>query len=133
MATILVVDDRPQHRSYLTRLIGHNGHRMIEADDGARALEQVRKARPDLVITDILMPTMDGYEFVQRVRADPHISSTPIMFFSATYSALLAKALGESCGGTRSSREHLPVAETFGYRPPRCQLPIWQARHYVVR
>jgi CheY-like chemotaxis protein len=64
MATILVVDDRPQNRAHLTRLIGHNGHRMIEADDGARALEQVRKEQPDLVITDFLMPTMDGYEFV---------------------------------------------------------------------
>jgi CheY-like chemotaxis protein len=118
MATILVIDDRPQNRSYLTRLIGHDGHHMIEADDGARALEQVRKEQPDLVITDILMPTMDGYEFVQRIRADPHISSTPIMFYSATYSAPLAEALGESCSvSSMLARPSEPLSRDAAGRP----------------
>ncbi len=98
MATILVVDDRPSNRTFLTKLLGRGGHRLLEAGDGARALEQVRNERPDLVITDILMPTMDGYEFVRHVRSDPSISSTPIIFYTATYSAPQAKALADSCG-----------------------------------
>jgi diguanylate cyclase (GGDEF)-like protein/PAS domain S-box-containing protein len=98
MATILVVDDRPSNRTFLTKLLGRGGHRLLEAGDGARALAQVRNERPDLVITDILMPTMDGYEFVQHVRSDPSISSTPIIFYTATYSAPQAKALADSCG-----------------------------------
>jgi CheY-like chemotaxis protein len=66
MATILVVDDRPDDRQLLVTLIGYYGHRMIEAIDGAEALQLARAEHPDLIISDILMPTMDGYEFVRR-------------------------------------------------------------------
>ena len=71
MATILVVDDRPANREFLRTLLGYQSHRVLEAIDGAEALALVKSARPDLVISDILMPTMDGYEFVYRLRADP--------------------------------------------------------------
>ena len=77
MATILIVDDRPSNRQFLTTLLGYGGHRLLEAGDGAAALGLVRADRPDLIITDILMPTMDGYEFVQHVRADPDVAPTP--------------------------------------------------------
>lgn len=70
MATILVVDDRPSNRAYLLALIGFTGHRTLQAADGAEALALVRRERPELVITDILMPTMDGYQFVQQLRAN---------------------------------------------------------------
>ncbi|HZE59391.1 MAG TPA: EAL domain-containing protein [Burkholderiales bacterium] len=98
MATILVVDDRPSNRQYLTTLLGYGGHRLLEAADGAQALELVRAQRPDLVITDILMPKMDGYEFVQRVRADPEIARLPVIFYTASYSTPQAEALAKSCG-----------------------------------
>ena len=61
MATILIVDDRPTNRQFLLTLLGYTAHRLLEAADGAQALEVTRAERPDLVITDILMPTMDGY------------------------------------------------------------------------
>jgi CheY-like chemotaxis protein len=83
MATILVVDDSPTNRQYLTVLLGEAGHRLLEAADGAEGLAVVRAQRPDLVIADILMPTMDGYEFVRRLRADPAIAATPVIFFTA--------------------------------------------------
>ncbi|TMH87341.1 MAG: response regulator [Betaproteobacteria bacterium] len=73
MAKILIVDDRPTNRQFLLTLLGYTGHRLLEAADGAEALDLARAERPDLVITDILMPTMDGYEFVQQLRADPHV------------------------------------------------------------
>ena len=75
MAIILIVDDRASNREFLTTLLGYGGHRLLEAGNGAEALELVRVERPDLVITDILMPTMDGYEFAQKLRAEPAIAA----------------------------------------------------------
>src|SRR6267378_1716976 len=98
MATILIVDDRPTNRQFLLTLLGYGGHRLLEAANGAEALERVRSERPDLVITDILMPTMDGYEFVGHLKADPDLAPIPVIFYTATYSEPQAKALADSCG-----------------------------------
>ncbi len=62
MATILVVDDHPTNRAFPVALLGYAGHQLYEAADGARALEVVREAYPDLVIADVLMPTIDGFD-----------------------------------------------------------------------
>ena len=97
MAKILIVDDRPTNRQFLLTLLGYTGHRLFEAADGAEALGLVRAEHPDLVITDILMPTMDGYEFVQELRADPEIASTRIIFYTATYSTPEAQLLARAC------------------------------------
>jgi signal transduction histidine kinase/DNA-binding NarL/FixJ family response regulator len=98
MAKILIVDDRPTNRQFLLTLLGYTGHRLFEAADGAEALDRVRAEHPDLVITDILMPTMDGYEFVQELRADPDIASTRVIFYTATYSTPEAQLLAKTCG-----------------------------------
>lgn len=98
MPTILVVDDRPINRELLVTLLGYQGHTLIEASDGAEALARVHADRPDLVIADILMPTMDGFEFVRQLRADPAIAGTPVIFFSAHYLEREAKSLAERCG-----------------------------------
>src|SRR5712691_6990866 len=98
MAAILIVDDRPTNRQFLLTLLGYGGHRLLEAANGAEALERVRTEHPDLVITDILMPTMDGYEFVRHLRADPDLAPMPVIFYTATYSEPQAKALAETCG-----------------------------------
>ncbi|HYL25445.1 MAG TPA: response regulator, partial [Burkholderiales bacterium] len=98
MATILIVDDRPSNRQFLTTLLGYGGHRLVEAGDGAQALELARSERPDLVVTDILMPRMDGYAFVQRLRADTELAATPVIFYTASYSTPQAEALAKSCG-----------------------------------
>ncbi|HKW38640.1 MAG TPA: EAL domain-containing protein [Burkholderiales bacterium] len=98
MATILVVDDRPTNRQFLLTLLGYRGHGLLEAANGAEALERVRTGHPDLVITDILMPTMDGYEFVQRLRAEPEAAPTEVIFYTATYSEKQARALADTCG-----------------------------------
>jgi diguanylate cyclase (GGDEF)-like protein/PAS domain S-box-containing protein len=98
MSTILIVDDRPTNRDYLMTLLGFTPHTVLEAADGAKALELCHRHRPDLVITDILMPTMDGYEFVQRLRATPALADTAVIFFSATYSLPEMRAMGAACG-----------------------------------
>ncbi|MCI0674724.1 MAG: response regulator [Phycisphaerales bacterium] len=98
MATILIVDDRPLNREYLRTLLGACGYGLVEAVDGAEALAKVRQTRPDLVIADILMPTMDGYEFCRQLRRDPAIADTPVIFLTAHYADEVAKSLAESCG-----------------------------------
>jgi CheY-like chemotaxis protein len=81
MAIILVVDDHVIERELLVILFGYYGHRMPEAGDGTEALEMARVERPNLIISDILMPTTDGYEFVWQLRADPSIANTAIIFY----------------------------------------------------
>jgi diguanylate cyclase (GGDEF)-like protein/PAS domain S-box-containing protein len=96
VATILVVDDRPINRQFLATLLGYADHRVLEADDGGEALEIAHRDRPDLIISDILMPTMDGVQFVRRLteRPDP----VPVMFYTATYRLTEARALAAECG-----------------------------------
>lgn len=98
MAKILIVDDRPTNRQYLLTLLGYSKHELFEAADGSEALERARAEKPDLVITDILMPTMSGYEFTQQLRAEPALQSTVVIFYTATYSEPQAQALADSCG-----------------------------------
>jgi signal transduction histidine kinase len=98
MTTILVVDDRAPNRYLLTTLLGYAGHASLEAADAEHALEIVRAARPDLVIADVLMPSIDGFEFVRRLRSEPEIAQTRVMFYTATYLETEARALAEACG-----------------------------------
>jgi CheY-like chemotaxis protein len=69
MATILVLDDRPDNSEFLTTLLGYMGYQLLEAIDAEQGLAQVRSAHPDLVIADVLMPNVDGFEFVRLLRA----------------------------------------------------------------
>ena len=85
MATILIVDDKPLNRQFLATLLGYRGHRLLEAADGAEALERARAEPPDLIITDLLMPTMDGYELVRQLRSDPTLATTPVILYTAKY------------------------------------------------
>jgi diguanylate cyclase (GGDEF)-like protein/PAS domain S-box-containing protein len=98
MATILVVDDRPVNREFLATLLGYVGHSVLQAADGAEALAIVHEQRPDLVITDLMMPTMSGVEFAGRVRNDAQIAATPIIFYTATYRVSEANAVAQECG-----------------------------------
>ena len=70
MATILIVDDLASNRRALAALLDSGGHRLLEAANGHAGLAVVRADRPDLVITDVLMPVVDGYEFVRQLRLD---------------------------------------------------------------
>jgi two-component system, cell cycle sensor histidine kinase and response regulator CckA len=85
MAKILIVDDRPLNRQFLTTLLGYQKHELSEASDGDQGLRVARAVRPDLIISDVLMPTMDGYEFVVRLREDADIAKTPVIFSTAHY------------------------------------------------
>ena len=98
MAKILIVDDNPGNRSLLVEILRNCGHTIREAADGGEALALVSAERPDLVITDILMPTMDGYEFVRRLRSAAEIAHTPVIFWTAVFRERDARDLARECG-----------------------------------
>lgn len=98
MATILIVEDRPRDRQFLTALLRTQGHEIMEASDGQEALDTLPHIRPDVVINNILMPTVDGCEFVRRMRDIPGLAATPVIFRTATYHEREARALAYQCG-----------------------------------
>lgn len=82
--TILVVDDNADMRSYISRILDANTSLTIKAvSNGLEALEAIKEKVPSLVITDIMMPKMDGIELVGRLRKDPKVGKIPIIFLSA--------------------------------------------------
>src|SRR6188474_2035960 len=98
MATILVVDDLSANREFLVTLLRYKGHRLFEAGNGREGLTAVQAEHPDLVITDVLMPVMDGYEFVRQLRLEPATSATRVVFYTAHYGEREARALALSSG-----------------------------------
>jgi PAS domain S-box-containing protein len=98
MASILIVEDRPIDRKLLATVLTSGGHRVLEATDGADALRTLRRDRPDLVISDILMPTVDGYDLVRQIRDTPGVADVPVIFYTATYHEREARVLAHQCG-----------------------------------
>jgi two-component system cell cycle response regulator DivK len=76
---ILVVEDTEDNRQILRDLLGMAGYDMIEANDGAEGVSQATQHKPDLILMDIQMPVMDGYEATRRIKADPELKSIPIV------------------------------------------------------
>ena len=111
MAKILVIDDNATNRKLVVTLLNFQGHHTIEASDGADGLESARAERPDLVISDILMPTMDGYEFVRQLRADSNIGRTAVILYTAHYHEREARKLAEVCRVARVLTKPCPTAD----------------------
>jgi PAS domain S-box-containing protein len=113
IATILIVDDLPTNRDFLVTLLRYHGHRLLEAEDGREGLAAVHAEHPDLVITDVLMPVMDGYEFVRQLRLDPTTSRIPVVFYTAHYNEREAKALALSSGVSHVLTKPVESAEVL--------------------
>ena len=82
-ARILVVDDTPQNVKLLVDLLRAKGYAVASAADGASALEQLAAAPPDLVLLDVLMPGLSGYEVCAKLRADPRTALLPVILVTA--------------------------------------------------
>jgi len=83
MALILTVDDEPDVLFLLRVIFERAGHLVIEAPHGQAALEALRGQRPDVIVTDLMMPVMDGREFLQTLKADPKTASIPVLMLTA--------------------------------------------------
>jgi CheY-like chemotaxis protein len=81
--TVLVVDDDALNRKLIETLLRADGHAVVSADTGAAALAAVAASRPDLLILDLMMPGMDGFEVIRRLRATPAGSRLPILMVTA--------------------------------------------------
>lgn len=82
-STIMVVDDEEAMRHLLRIVLSRAGYTVIEAIDGHDALEKLVLAQPDLMIIDVLMPFLNGFEVVRQIRAHPHTAQLPVMLLSS--------------------------------------------------
>jgi len=98
---LLVVEDIPDILSLLRATLEFKGYRVVTAREGNEALEEIEKERPALIITDILMPKMDGFSLVHRLRLNPETRDIPVVFLSATYVAPEDKTFALNLGVIR--------------------------------
>lgn len=85
MATILIVDTNAADRNTYIALLDNLGYRILEATNGIEALDLAQAELPDLIITDIIMPSMDGFSLVRRLRAEPLLMGVPVIFHTTNY------------------------------------------------
>ncbi len=98
---ILIVEDHPHVRELIEVTLRFKGYPAVAVSDGQQALERIASEPPALVITDILMPKMDGYSLAYQLRKDPKTARIPIIFISATYLTPEDKAFALSLGAER--------------------------------
>ena len=80
---ILIVDDEPLIRAGLKALLNREGYDLQFAEDGFEGLEMAFKGNPDVILLDVMMPGMDGFEFCKKIRKSKDLSDVPVVFISA--------------------------------------------------
>ena len=98
MLKILLADDLEICRKCLAMFLSRQGYHVLEAADGVEALRILKAERPDVAVVDLLMPELDGFEFVREARKDPAISGIPVIFLSASFPAESVKPIAASLG-----------------------------------
>lgn len=83
MPTLLLVEDNEMNRDMLSRRLEKRGYAVVLAEDGRQALEKAAASAPDLVLMDLSLPVMDGWETTRRFKADPALSAIPIIALTA--------------------------------------------------
>jgi DNA-binding response OmpR family regulator len=83
MAKIVIAEDEPDIRELIAFTLRFAGHEVITGSNGEEGYELARRERPDLVMLDVRMPKMTGYEACKRIKAEPEIAATPVIFLSA--------------------------------------------------
>lgn len=84
MAKVLIIEDETPIRANLRRLLGMEGYEVIEAADGRQGLEKARIGLPDVILCDVMMPSLDGFGVLQALRADAATAAIPFVFLSAS-------------------------------------------------
>ncbi len=134
---ILVVEDVPNVLELLEVTLRFKGYPVITARNGQEALDQITIEHPALVITDILMPKMDGYALAHRLRSDPQTRQIPLIFLSATYVTPEDKKFAISLGAVRFIEKPidteeflLTVAELLTQGPDQLPEPLGEREFY---
>lgn len=104
---IFVVEDNPDSRDMIAYMLRLQGYEVWCAGDGLEAIEQLQSQRPDIIITDIQMPNLDGIELIKRLRQQPEMRAIPILVMSAYRSGMIQEAL--AAGATASTRKPVQV------------------------
>ncbi|MCF8083789.1 MAG: PAS domain S-box protein [Deltaproteobacteria bacterium] len=101
MTHILIVEDHAESRYMLERLLASKGHRIVTAENGREALEMVRENPPEVIISDIMMPVMNGFKLCCEVKKDPALRQIPFIFYTATFVDESDRNLAMSLGASR--------------------------------
>jgi CheY-like chemotaxis protein len=99
-ATVLVVDDSMSSRELACAVMGYAGYRTLRARDAAAALNLLRSNAVDLVLADIRLPDMNGYDLARVIRADPAQRTLPVVFYTAYYDVTESRQRARSVGVT---------------------------------
>lgn len=99
--SILIVDDGPEDRYLLRVVLENKGYAVIEAANGDEALAYAKETKPELVVSDILMPVMDGFKLCRAWKADPNLCRIPFVFYTATDTEFADRELALDLGADR--------------------------------
>lgn len=134
----MVVEDIPNVLELLEVTLRFQGYEVISAQNGEEALKILEKENPALIITDILMPRLDGFALVQKLRNDPKTQTIPVIVLSATYVTPEDRAFVMSLGATQFIEKPidteeflLTIAELLRQEQITIQRPLEQPRFYI--
>ncbi|HOT04515.1 MAG TPA: response regulator [Methanolinea sp.] len=115
MTRVLIADDNQRNLYLLEAILKGNGFEVISARNGAEALAAAKREPPDIIVTDILMPVMDGFELCRKWKSDPELSRIPFIFYTATYTdpkdEQFARSLGAEQFIVKPQKPDVLVAE----------------------
>ena len=117
---ILVVDDEPAWLKSMTHILRREGYQVKAVESAAEALALLVKYRPDLIVSDLRMPDMNGFDLLDKIRHLPKISATPVVFFSALddfHAKKVARELGATACLQKPYDENDLVAVLKQYLP----------------
>ncbi len=108
---VLVVDDNTTNRKLLRAILAADGHSVVDAEDGLAALEILGREKIDAVISDILMPRMDGYRLCYEIRKNQKLKAIPFIVYTATYTSPLDEKVALDFGTDKFIKKPTSAAD----------------------
>jgi CheY-like chemotaxis protein len=134
---LLVVEDIPNILELLDLTLRFNGYEVVTARNGQEALDVIESRRPALIITDILMPRMDGFSLIYHLRTNRQTRDIPVVFLSATYVSAEDKAFATTLGATKFIEKPidtkaflLTISELLDQPPESSPVPLKESEFY---